>query len=130
MLVGLQPAIETIKLRILRVCTSVDRSRCRVTLTVYAQGILFGVRLVLGPLLFCLSADANARTLPFSTQSRRVFREILLHALVDTRTDLIGQADALHTHVDQFGAEPTALLARFANQNQRHPAPNRRHEMI
>src|SRR3569833_15389 len=130
MLVGLQTAIETIKLRILRVCTSVDRSRCRVTLTVYAQGILFGVRQDLGPLTFGLSADANARTLPFSTQSRRDFREILLHALVDTRTDLIGQADALHTHGDQFGAEPTDILARIAKHLTRHRGALRRHDLL
>src|SRR5690348_6232668 len=112
MLVGLQAAIETIKLRILRVRARVDRSRRGVAFTVHAQSVFLGVRQDLGLLSFGLSADANARALSFSAQARRDLREILFHALVDTRADLIGQADALHAHVNQLCAEPPDIPAR------------------
>ena len=52
-----------------------------------------------------VGADAHGGARTLAAQAARDLREILLHAVVDARRDILRQVDALHAHVDELDAE-------------------------
>src|SRR5579862_6607255 len=104
-LIGLQAAVEGVELGVLVVGTRVGLRGRGIAFAAHPQRIALRVRQNHGALALGVGANPGAAALPFGAQPAGGLGEALLHALVDTRRDLIGQVDALHAYVDQFDTQ-------------------------
>src|SRR5215831_1101865 len=113
-LISLKAAPEPVELRVVREGARVDRRSGRIALAAGAQPIALGIRDDHRALPLGGRADGGAFLLSLGTVAARGLGEGLLHALVDTRGDLIGEIDALHAHIDEVHPETLGVVARLA----------------
>src|ERR1700732_2109771 len=107
--VGLETAVESVELGILRVSACVSLGGSRIALAADAPCVALGAGDDHRALALGRGADAGAGALPFRTQPARGLGAALLHAFVHPRRHLVRQIDALHTHVHQVDTETCGI---------------------